>query len=183
MEDKTKKDGEKAPDFTDVINPFLDDSPKDSDGDGKKEEEGKGEEGGDDEVRNTINNVIRPIQEKIEMTERKNEVDAFFQTEIGQHLKGYEKQIRAHALDKRSKGMTVEAIAHATAGKALINIGAELAKKGKTKADASSTAAKTNGGAQDGGDTPDFPDVTSMSKDEFSKLVEGVKSGRMKFNK
>lgn len=170
-----------APDIEDIINPFID--PTEQKPDANKEQKKEEDADGDDEIRNTINKEIGPIREKIEQSERKLEIDNFFQTELGSHLKPYESKIKEFALDKRSRHMKVEAIAAAIAGKALLNIGAKMGVDGKKKADASSTAAKSATTPSGGGDGSDIPDVSSLSKTDFSNLVEGIKSGTIKFKK
>lgn len=180
MDDKQKTGTEgEAAKVDELINPFTLD-PEDADA-GKADKGKDGEDAGDDEVRTTINSAIAPIQERIQQTERKTEIEAFFQTEVGTLLKPYEAKIKEFAMDKRARGMSVEAVAHAVAGKALLNIGAKMSDEAKKKAAAGSTAASTSSPARQDGEPGAVPDVNTMNKDEFSKMIEGIKSGKVKF--
>jgi hypothetical protein len=179
MEEKPKTGEGEAPKIEEIINPFTLDPEDAGAGDDKK---GKDDEGsGDDEVRTSINSAIAPIQEKIQLTERKAELETFFQTEVGALLRPYEAKIKEFALDKRARGMSVEAVAHAVAGKALLNIGAKMSDEAKAKAKAGSTAASTGNAARGGDESGGVPDVSTMSKDEFSTMIQGIKSGKVKF--
>lgn len=176
MEDKNKG-GEQAPSVEEIINPFLAEPNDGEPGTDPKSEDG---DGGDDEVRATINSAIAPIQAKLQQSERKVEIDQFFQTELGGHLKPYEAKIKEFAMDKRAKGMSVEAVANAVAGKALLNIGAKIAEEQKRKAGEQSTTANSQG-APTNNEQGNIPDVSTMSRADFSNFIERAKSGQVKF--
>lgn len=162
---------------------------EDDDNDGDDEEEGINPEDAK-LIDRRVAKQMEPFKKQVVDAEKKerNSILNAFLSEEGKIFKDQSEQIRSLVHDKRFQELGIKkeiqvdvAVAMTLGWKGLLKIGAERERGLSSKAKATrsgGSGSNTRTGRSAGG----LPDVNRMTSDNFNKLRDGVKAGKVKFS-